>query len=208
MAEPIRIQIPVPLLAASQTWTMAAQDRLNTHLIRRIRPEVYATVGGTLYVEESDDEAFGSPTTLATITVTANTTPTTDWVKVAKKWYRLRYVNGGSAQTSRMTLWLEKDDRDVQDVEVMGSSALYDGTGSAPLSGESAAALTDQACNWVILQNDPDSTVDLMVGNAADSVPLQLVPGQSITVLVSNTNLVYVRSADAATAPTYNWIAG
>jgi hypothetical protein len=93
------------------------------------------------------------------------------------------------------------------DMTLSGSSSLYAGTGSAPLSGANAAAITAQACNAVVVQNDPNSTVDLMVGNSTTVVPLQLTPGQSVTIPVTNTNLVFLRSNDAATAATYNWLA-
>lgn len=126
MAEPIRSPIHVPLQPANQTWTMPAQNRLSTYLIRRVRVEAFAAVAGTLYIEESDDSAFGASTTLATITLVADTSPTPpEWVKLSKKWYRLRYVNGASAQTSVMDCWLEKDDREIQDVEVTGSLPAF-----------------------------------------------------------------------------------
>lgn len=92
-------------------------------------------------------------------------------------------------------------------VTVTGSNALLAGSGTAPLSGANAAAIAANACNAVVVQNDPDSTVDLMVGNSTTVVPLQLVPGQSVAVPVNNTSLVFVRSNHAATNATYNWLA-
>jgi hypothetical protein len=105
------------------------------------------------------------------------------------------------------SIWVPTGAANPLPMSASGGNALYAGTGTAPLSGANAAALAAQACSAVVVQNDPDSTVDLMVGNSTTVVPLQLVPGQSVTIPVSNTSLVFVRSNSAATNATYNWLA-
>lgn len=59
---------------------------------------------------------------------------------------------------------------------------------------DSAVNLGAQACTSVLVQADPDNAVDVFVGS--DSVQaIQLAPGASITIPVSNTNLVYAKTA-------------
>lgn len=60
-----------------------------------------------------------------------------------------------------------------------------------------AAALAAQACKAIIVQADPDNTVDVLVGDATNQ-PIQLTPGQSITLPVSNHNLLYHKTASGA----------
>lgn len=56
------------------------------------------------------------------------------------------------------------------------------------------AALAAQACKSLLIQNDPDSTEDVLFGSSAAQY-MQLVPGASVVVRVSNANLVYVKTA-------------
>lgn len=69
----------------------------------------------------------------------------------------------------------------------------------------SAKQLAAQSCREVIVQNDPDNTGDMLVGNSAAQV-FQLTPGQAIRLPVSNVNLVYVKMT-SGTNQTVNWLA-
>jgi hypothetical protein len=77
-----------------------------------------------------------------------------------------------------------------------GSAALYTSQATATTS---PAALASQVCNEVLVQNDPTSSNTLYVGNAS-SQPAALVPGASITIPVSNTNQVYIKTSTGTAA--------
>lgn len=54
--------------------------------------------------------------------------------------------------------------------------------------------LSSLACRSVLLQADPDNTVDVFIGDATNQV-WQLVPGQALSLPVSNTNQIYHKVA-------------
>lgn len=66
-----------------------------------------------------------------------------------------------------------------------------------------AALLTLPAtpCRQVLVQNDPDNTVDIFVGTE-NSQTMQLRPGEAETILIDNIIKVFVKSASAT--PTVN----
>jgi len=59
---------------------------------------------------------------------------------------------------------------------------------------DTAAALVAQACRSLLLQADPDNTVDAFIGDASTQ-PIQLAPGASVVLPVANANVVYVVTA-------------
>src|SRR5438046_1212150 len=67
-----------------------------------------------------------------------------------------------------------------------------------------ATPLPDQACSQVWLQNDPDSTVSILIGNSTLQ-PMELVPGDSATLNVTNLNIIYYKSASSTA--TFNYLA-
>ena len=79
--------------------------------------------------------------------------------------------------------------------------AVVDGTLAATTA---AAALGSQACKSLVVQNDPDNAADLFVGDATNQ-RTQLVPGQALSLPVSNVGLVYARMASGT--GNANWIA-
>jgi len=66
----------------------------------------------------------------------------------------------------------------------------------------SATALPDQACAQVLIQNDPDSTVSVLIGNSTLQ-PIELVPGDSVTLNVVNLNVIYYKSASGTATVNY-----
>lgn len=77
--------------------------------------------------------------------------------------------------------------------------------GSTSLTTTAAIQLhAGLACKQVLVQNDPDNVQDILVGDAA-SQTVQLVPGMSIVLPVSNLNQVYAKNVVSATQPA-NWI--
>jgi len=61
-----------------------------------------------------------------------------------------------------------------------------------------------QAVFEVLVQSDPDNTVDILVGTRQAQV-IQLKPGQALTIPTSNLNRVYATAASST--PVLNYIA-
>jgi len=87
----------------------------------------------------------------------------------------------------------------------VGSSTLYDGTQTATTTAAALNSGTSRSCSSVLVQNDPDSTQDVFVGNDS-SQSVQLVPGQAEVIPVDNVNKVFVKTASGTA--TVNWHAG
>lgn len=84
-----------------------------------------------------------------------------------------------------------------------GFGTLYDGTHAATTTAAPLAAT--QAISKVLVQNDPASTVNLLVGNAT-SQSMKVVPGANIEIEVNDLAKVFVKtSSGTATA---NYLAG
>lgn len=81
------------------------------------------------------------------------------------------------------------------------SDTLYPGT--ANLTTNAAAIATSQAVREVLVQSDPDNTVDIFIGNAA-AQSIQLKPGQSASLPVSNLAMIYAKSASGT--PILNYL--
>lgn len=86
------------LLAASGTYTQATQDRLYEIVASRVKGYVHASHTGTLTIEESDDGAAW--TTSSTHNVSAKTLLDTGWINLTKRYFRFKFVNSATAQTS------------------------------------------------------------------------------------------------------------
>jgi hypothetical protein len=71
------------------------------------------------------------------------------------------------------------------------SSAIYDWQVNV---NTAATALADQACSSVNIQNDPSSPFSILVGSCTSQHKV-LAPGRDITLLVTNTNLIYLKVA-------------
>ena len=82
------------------------------------------------------------------------------------------------------------------------SATLYAGT--LTTSTTPAALAASQAVSEVVVQNDPDNTIDVLIGNASAQT-VQLAPGDSITVPVDNLSKLYVVAASGA--PVVNYLA-
>lgn len=85
-------------------------------------------------------------------------------------------------------------------------------SGGTPTAGTTSLTTTtasqiaaSQACKSLMLQNDPDNSVDMLVGDAS-SQTIQLRPGDAVTLPVSNANLVYAKNV-SSTTQSINWLA-
>lgn len=73
------------------------------------------------------------------------------------------------------------------------SPVWFGGTLTATTDAQNLPA---RNCLEVMVMADPDNAVDVFVG-PAEAQPFQLQPGASLTVEVSSTSLVFVRSASS-----------
>jgi len=80
------------------------------------------------------------------------------------------------------------------------SATLYAGT--LATSGSAAALTTTQAVREVVVQNDPDNTTDVLIGNAS-AQPIQLKPGWSITIPVTDLATVFAKSVSGTPLVNY-----
>lgn len=62
-----------------------------------------------------------------------------------------------------------------------------------------ATALPAQAGSMVLVQADPDNTVDVLIGTAS-AQPMRLIPGASCSLPIANANQVYHRTASGTAA--------
>lgn len=81
------------------------------------------------------------------------------------------------------------------------SAVLTAGTNTTSTTVEVLrAALTAWEC---LVQNDPDNTVDILVGSAA-ATTIQLAPGQSITLPIADANTINISSVSGT--PVVNFL--
>lgn len=81
-----------------------------------------------------------------------------------------------------------------------GSSALYAGT--AGLTTAAAAIAGSQAISEVLLQSDPNNTVDILVGTSGTQA-IRLRPGQSLVIPVNNLALIFAKAATGTATLNY-----
>ena len=80
------------------------------------------------------------------------------------------------------------------------SATLYAGT--LTTSTTAAALASTQAIREVLIQNDPDNSADVLVGNSS-AQPIQLKPGQSMVIPVADLATVYAKSISGAPVVNY-----
>lgn len=80
------------------------------------------------------------------------------------------------------------------------TATLTAGTNTLSTNAETLrASLVAWEC---LVQNDPDNTVDMLVGDSASQV-IQLAPGQSITIPVQNAATIYLKSVSSTPVANY-----
>lgn len=121
---PVRLaHIPLPASRTEYYPSSGGQDRLGSeHLAEYVRAIAWADQAGTLTLEESDNGSSWS-TTGSALTVPASDLAVFPWTQLTKRYWRWKYVNGGTAQTN-FRLFEEKTP-DLQRVE--SSSRRSDG---------------------------------------------------------------------------------
>lgn len=81
------------------------------------------------------------------------------------------------------------------------SAALVPGTLAATVT---AAAIGTGAIVQVLIQNDPDNTVDMLCGSAV-SQPIQMVPGDAMSLNVTTLDVVFCKTVSGT--GTVNYVA-
>ena len=113
---------------------------------------------------------------------------------------------GGTAAIGKLA---PNDGVDIGNVDVASVTLPTGGTvtdGSTSLTTTASIQLSaGQACKEVVVQNDPDNTVDVLIGDATNQ-RFQLVPGQAITLPVANVSQVYAKNV-SSTTQSVNWLA-
>lgn len=61
----------------------------------------------------------------------------------------------------------------------------------------SSAALADIDCIAVLVQSDPNNTEDIFLGDSANQ-HIQLTPGTSLSLDISNTSMLFARAASSS----------
>jgi hypothetical protein len=86
----------------------------------------------------------------------------------------------------------------------VSSGTLYDGTQAVTASAVALNSGTSQKCSEVLVQNDPGSAGDILVGNAT-SQSMRLTPGAAEAIAIDDVAKVFVIRQTAGTAATCNW---
>ena len=60
-----------------------------------------------------------------------------------------------------------------------------------------AVLATDQPCVGLLIQADPDNSVDIFIGGDATTLPIQLAAGSSFSCTVENANVLYAKTASS-----------
>ncbi len=71
---------------------------------------------------------------------------------------------------------------------------------------DTGTALADHDCAAVLIQADPDNTVNTLLGHAAGTTPIELTPGQSFTLQIENTKLVFVKNKSTTATQYVNYL--
>ena len=87
----------------------------------------------------------------------------------------------------------------------VASTANALGQGKDATVTTAAKQLAALVCQGVVVQNDPDNTGDMLVGNVTAQV-FQLTPGQWIYLPVNDVSRVYVKMTSGSNQ-TVNWLA-
>ncbi len=146
-------------LGADASYTQDSQDRLAPTMegdvfafpVGSVRGLVWADQAGTLYLEQSDDDAVWE--TVASVAVSANTTTELDWSSLSKRWYRFRYVNGGVAQGSFVLIQ-----------QVSGLAVIKTNTKLTGSSLQDSQAIPTSKKQADVLANDETGTVTVLAG--------------------------------------------
>jgi len=115
--------------------------------------------------------------------------------------HKIRLFDNGDGTFSIVPL--DANNKVETATQLTGSNILYAGTKTDV--GTTAAAIGgSQKCNEVLVQADPDNSVDVFIGNSTIQ-PLRLKPGVSATIPVNNVSLIYAKTTSGTA--TVNWLA-
>ena len=79
-------------------------------------------------------------------------------------------------------------------------------TGETLTLSTTKASLLDRSCVAVLLQSDPDNTVDILIGDTGAQT-LQLTPGQSFWLPIRNPITIFAKSVSGTPVLAYGLLA-
>lgn len=169
-------------LGVSAAYTQASQDRyIAKVVVAYVRGAAAADQAGTLYIEESQDGTTWTTTT--TVSVTANTLADSGWVTLSQRYYRFRYVNGATAQTS-FSLW--------QSIAATAEAVtIYGPTGQPLLTTSNPGAVQGVAAHGAAAAGNP-----LRLAAVYRAVAPNVADGSVVDLFADAAGRIYVRSAD------------
>ena len=85
------------------------------------------------------------------------------------------------------------------------ANKLSGGTKAAQDTTAAQITTTATGCNGVLVQNDPDNSVDILVGGAA-AQPIQLGPGDSTWLSINDVSKVYAKSVSGTANVNYLYL--
>lgn len=94
-------------------------------------------------------------------------------------------------------VWIDGSDIAFNDT----SATLYAGT--LTTSTSAAALASSQSVREVLVQNDPDNSANVLIGNSSAQT-IKLRPGQSVVIPVANLATVYAKSVSGT--PVINYL--
>lgn len=112
-------------MRANEDWSDNWQDGLGTErMLRRVRADVWADQAGTFYLDQSDKPDY-SVMTSTSVAVPAETRTELPWTTLTKRYYRLRFVNGGSAENMKPVIYMERSGMTLSDTKLSESGLTY-----------------------------------------------------------------------------------
>lgn len=178
--------LPDNVLITAGTGTTIAADDISGVKYQRVKP-AWGVDGAAVDVSAADpmpvtNAAIGAPADAAA----SSDTGTFSLISLFKRLLGKFLVGSQTHAASLAT--------------TNASATLYAGT--LTTSTTAAALASTQAVREVLVQNDPDNSADVLIGNSS-AQPIQLKPGQSIVIPVADLATVYAKSGSGAPVVNY-----
>lgn len=120
-------------------------------------------------------------------------------INLAHLWNGVSWVRMPGDATNGLKVQGPQTDTEFKATAAGSQGALSAGTLAATTA---AAALGTGAIVQVLVQNDPDNTVDVLCGSSA-AQPIQLKPGDGLTLNVTNLNVVQCKTVSSTATVNY-----
>jgi len=152
-------------LAGAAAFVEAWQDRLDDAWVTRVRGLAFADQTGTLYLETSPDQA--AVTALTSLAVAPGVPADTGWWNLsAHRYYRRRFLNGGTAQGTFQLYGAQEFARGDSAGPVRGPLTDRSGTIANGGTSQQLAAANPQR-RYLYIQNNSAGALWVNFGTAA-----------------------------------------